>query len=52
MTSIVFGFLGTTYALWLDLPRDDIRWMAFLWAYLGVGIGLSIYCVDLIEGLY
>jgi hypothetical protein len=34
------------------MKRDDIRWTAFLWGYLGVGFGLLIYCVSVIAALY
>lgn len=52
VASIVAGFLGTSYALWQEMPRDDVRWMAFYWAYLGVGFGLLIYCGSVIGELY
>lgn len=52
VASIVAGFLGTTFALWQDKSRDDVRWTAFLSGYLGVGFGLLIYCVSLIIELY
>jgi hypothetical protein len=51
-TSLFFGFLGTTRTLWRKMPQDDVRWTAFLWGYLGVGLGLLIYCVGLISKLY
>jgi len=52
VASIISGFLGTTFALWQDRSRDDVRWTAFLWGYLGVGLGLLIYCVSVISELY
>lgn len=51
ITSIVTGFLGTTYGLLRGMPRDDIQWTAFAWAYFGVGLGLLIYCVSTIVEL-
>jgi hypothetical protein len=51
VASIVAGFLGTSYGLWRGMSRDDVRWMAFAWAYLGVGFGLLIYCVSVIVEL-
>jgi len=52
VTSLIFGFLGTTRALWRELPQDDVRWTAFLWGYLGVGLGLLIYCFSVAGELY
>jgi hypothetical protein len=52
IASIIAGFLGTSYGLWRGMPRDDVRWIAFSWAYLGVGLGLLIYCGSLIGELY
>jgi uncharacterized membrane protein HdeD (DUF308 family) len=52
VASIVSGFLGTTFALWQNWSRDDVRWTAFLWGYLGVGFGLLVYCASLIAELY
>lgn len=52
MASIVTGFLGTSYGLWRGMPRDDVRRIAFSSAYLGVGLGLLIYCVSVIIDLY
>jgi hypothetical protein len=52
VTSPFFGFLGTTRALWRELPQDDVRWTAFLWGYLGVGLGLLIYCFSVAGELY
>jgi hypothetical protein len=52
VTSLFFGFLGATHALWRDMPQDDVRWTAFIWGYLGVGLGLLIYCVSVTSELY
>lgn len=51
VASIIAGFLGTSYGLWRGMSRDDVRWMAFAWAYLGVGFGLLIYCASVIAEL-
>lgn len=52
VTSLFFGFLGTTHALWRDLSQDDVRWTAFLWGYIGVGLGLLIYVISVTSELY
>lgn len=51
VASIVAGFLGTSYGLWREEPRDEVRWMAFTWGYAGVGLGLLIYCASVISEL-
>jgi len=52
VVSIVTGFFGTTFSLWQNKSREDVRWTAFLSGYLGVGFGLLIYCVSVIIELY
>jgi len=47
LVSVLFGFAGTSYAFHLGLPRDDVQWVGFLAAYLGVGFGLTVYLVRL-----
>jgi len=51
VSSILAGFLGTSYGLWREESREDVRWMAFSWGYLGVGFGLLVYCVSVISEL-
>lgn len=51
VSSILAGFLGTSYGLWREESRDDIRWMAFACGYAGVGLGLLIYCASVISEL-
>lgn len=46
--SILFGFVGTTCALYLGLSRETVRWIGFLSAYFGIGAGLAIYLANLI----
>jgi len=49
--SILFGFAGTTCALYLGLSRETVQWIGFLSAYFGIGAGLIIYLVSIARAL-
>lgn len=51
VSSILAGFLGTSFGLWREESRDEVRWKAFAWGYVGVGLGLLIYCGSVIGEL-
>lgn len=51
VSSILAGFVGTSYGLRREESRDEVRWMAFVWGYAGVGLGLLIYCGSVISEL-
>jgi len=50
--SFAVCFLLTLAALWRRESREEIRWAAFVGAFIGAGVGLLAYAFDLITGLY
>lgn len=50
--SFAVCFLLTLAAFWRREGREEIRWAAFVGAFAGAGIGLLIYSIGLITGLY
>jgi hypothetical protein len=50
--SVAAGFIGTTHAFARRMPRDEVRWQAFLMAYAGAGVGLLAYVIALLLQLY
>jgi len=50
--SLAVCFVLTFAAFWRREGREEIRWAAFVGAFIGAGIGLLTYAFGLVTGLY
>jgi len=50
--SIAIGCVFTAYAFWRKEGREDIMWTCFVGTFVGAGVGLLVYAIGLITGLY
>lgn len=52
LVSFAVCFAFTVAAIWRGVDREEVRWAAFMGAFIGAGIGLFVYVIGLVTGLY
>jgi hypothetical protein len=52
LVSTAVGFVWIAHAFWRGAARDEVLWAAFVGAFVGEGIGLALYAIGLVTGLY
>jgi hypothetical protein len=52
LVSLAVCFVFTGAAIRRGVGREEIKWAAFVGAFIGAGIGLFVYLTSLVTGLY
>jgi hypothetical protein len=50
--SFAVCFVFTAAAIRRGVDREEVKWAAFVGAFIGAGIGLLVYSIGLVTGLY
>jgi len=52
LVSFAVCFVFTAAAIRRGVDREEVKWAAFVGAFIGAGIGLLVYSIGLVTGLY